>query len=124
MSVARRVKPLDPAAFYGWIVASATAWGRDGTVRTAIKCRRRCAGHILATRDASTLSWACGRCDAHGVITGWAGSTSDLSATTPIERPAELFVDRPTFVRLAALSLPPRPAARSREARPTRPGSP
>lgn len=51
---------------------------------TAMACRhregrRRCPGHILVGMDGESIAWSCIACGDDGVVSGWSGSSWDLT---------------------------------------------
>jgi hypothetical protein len=101
------------AAYLGGVVSAATAHPPGEVIATGLACHRRpgrkpCPGKLLVRRAEAPaqIEWACPACSEEGVISGWEGSSWDLSpalATDGDERAALLSIDQ--YRRLLGLRL-------------------
>ncbi len=80
------------------IVRCATALPAGYRYHTGLRCHRRpgrsrCPGHLVVARQdvPAEIGWSCSGCGDAGVITGWRGSSCDLSPSRPhVETPTLL----------------------------------
>jgi hypothetical protein len=87
LSVSVPEEALRFAAYLRRIVRAATAVSLPGPHGTALPCRRRpehrpCPGRLIVDRQdiPPEIAWECPSCGEGGVISGWRGSSVDLSA--------------------------------------------